>query len=91
MVEVEGQAGQARMEDVALDSSEDSRGLRPRGACKVEVRTATFDEWAAEQQLDTVSVCKIDVEGFEESVLAGMHNSLQKRLLQAFVIERHVS
>lgn len=91
MVEIESQAGQARMEDVALDSSEDQSWLGHQRASKVEVRTSTFDEWAEDQQLHSASVCKIDVEGFEESVLRGMQDSLQKRLLQAFVIERHIS
>lgn len=91
MVEVKGQAGQARMEEVAADSVEDRSWLGPGGASRVEVRTSTFDEWVEDQQLHSASVCKIDVEGFEESVLRGMCDTLQNRLLQAFVIERHIS
>lgn len=90
MVEVQGQAGQAQMEEVASNSSMDRSWLGTGGVTKVEVSTSTFDDWAEDQQLQNVSVCKIDVEGFEESVVHGMRDSLRKRLLQAFVIERHV-
>jgi FkbM family methyltransferase len=91
MVEVEGQAGQARMGEVVAGAPNEHSWLGHSGMTAVEVITSTFDAWAADQQLRSVSVCKIDVEGFEESVLRGMHDSLQKRILQAFVVERHVA
>lgn len=91
MLEQEGQAGQAQMEDVAFDSPWKQSWLGPAKGNRIEVGTSTFDKWVEGQQLRSASVCKIDVEGFEETVLRGMHDSLQKRLIQAFVVERHVA
>jgi FkbM family methyltransferase len=91
MLESEGQAGQAQMEDVAFDSPAKESWLGPGKGNRTEVATSTFDKWAEGQQIRPVSVCKIDVEGFEEAVLRGMHDSLQRQLIQAFVVERHVA
>jgi len=91
MLESEGQAGQARMEDVAFDSLGKQLWLGPGIGKRITVGTSTFDQWVERQQIRSASVCKIDVEGYEETVLRGMHHSLQKQLIQAFVIERHVA
>jgi FkbM family methyltransferase len=85
MLESEGQAGQARMETTAQES-----WLGPGKGERIVVGTSTFDEWALGRGLGPVSVCKIDVEGFEETVLRGMHMTLKNHMIQAFVIERHV-
>jgi FkbM family methyltransferase len=90
MVEAGEQAGQAQMEDVELDSTATQSWLGQGKGQRSEVDTSTFDKWVESQQIRSVSVCKIDVEGFEEAVLKGMRDTLQKRLIQAFVIERHV-
>lgn len=88
MLESEGQAGQAQMEDAAsLEESWLGRGQGKR----TEIRTSTFDQWAIDQRISHVSACKIDVEGHEETVLRGMHDTLRSQIVQAFVVERHVS
>ena len=89
MLESNGRAGQARMEDVASDSGKNS-WLGHGKDKRVEVNTSTFDWWVESQKIRSVSVCKIDVEGFEEMVLKGMRKTLQKQLIEAFVVERHV-
>jgi FkbM family methyltransferase len=89
MLQSEGQEGQARMEDVASGSPGQSWLGTGKGK-GIEVGTSTFDQWVDGQEIRSASVCKIDVEGFEETVLRGMHDSLQKQIIQAFVVERHV-
>jgi FkbM family methyltransferase len=90
MLQSEGQAGQAQMEDAASDSPGQS-WLGPGKGKRIEVGTSTFDQWVDGQEIRSASVCKIDVEGFEGTVLRGMHDSLQKQIIQAFVVERHVT
>lgn len=91
MLESEGQAGQAQMEDVAFDPPGKQSWLGPAKGKRIEVETTTFDRWAEGQQIRSASVCKIDVEGSEEAVLRGMYDSLKEQLIHAFVVERHVA
>jgi FkbM family methyltransferase len=55
------------------------------------VSATTFDQWFHQQPDLDISVCKIDVEGHEHEVFAGMKRTLSKRLIPAFVFERHLS
>ncbi|HTW94028.1 MAG TPA: FkbM family methyltransferase [Tepidisphaeraceae bacterium] len=53
------------------------------------VPSDTFDRVARRLQLRSINVCKIDVEGHEPQVLAGMKETLASRIIQAFVFEHH--
>ncbi len=53
----------------------------------VAVRSRTFDEWRHENHLDHVHVMKIDVEGFEERVLAGMMQTLRAHRIARLACE----
>jgi FkbM family methyltransferase len=54
------------------------------------VRSTTFDDWLETQPKLDISVCKIDVEGHEAEVFAGMKKALSNRVVPAFVFERHI-
>jgi FkbM family methyltransferase len=90
MIGADGQAGQAQMEEVKFDPAAAQSWLGRVEGERTEVKTFSFDKWIQDQGISSVNVCKIDVEGFEETVLGGMHDTLQRQLIQAFVIERHV-
>jgi len=53
----------------------------------VSVKTMTFDEWRERESVDRVDLMKIDVEGFEARVLAGMARSLRERRIARVVCE----
>jgi FkbM family methyltransferase len=53
----------------------------------VSVETVTFDEWREHESADHVDLMKIDVEGFEAQVLAGMIRSLRARRIRRIVCE----
>jgi len=55
-----------------------------------EVKVQTLDEIISNEKLDRVHMIKIDVEGFEYETLKGCKNSLQKGLVDNFIIEIHV-
>jgi FkbM family methyltransferase len=55
------------------------------------VPAITFDEWLGQHPNFDISVCKIDVEGHEREVFTGMKQALSKKLIPAFVFERHRS
>jgi hypothetical protein len=55
-----------------------------------QVSSLTFDEWLETRPVIDISVCKIDVEGHEPEVFAGMERALSKHLIPAFVFERHL-
>ena len=57
------------------------------GAPAIDVRTSTFDDWIATSGLDVVSLVKIDVEGAEARVLAGMTASLAAGRIERIVLE----
>lgn len=42
----------------------------------IEVDVISFDEYAQNHYIDRIDVVKVDVEGFEYAVLAGMHRSI---------------
>lgn len=53
------------------------------------VPSVTFDAWLSAQKDDLdISICKIDVEGHEPQVLAGMTDTLARQIIPAFVFER---
>jgi FkbM family methyltransferase len=54
-----------------------------------EVEADTFDRVVERLAIKSVSVCKIDVEGHEPQVLAGMEKTLADGVIQAFVFEHH--
>ncbi len=54
------------------------------------VRVRTFDTWAQERGFDRFGVAKIDVEGHDERVFAGMANTLTGQKIESFVFERHL-
>jgi len=60
--------------------------LNPSGT----VSARTFDAWAQEQRFERFGVAKIDVEGHEEKVFAGMATTLASRKIEAFLFERHL-
>jgi FkbM family methyltransferase len=51
----------------------------------------TFDRWLSERGALDISVCKIDVEGHEIEVFAGMERALSDRVVPAFLFERHIA
>lgn len=53
----------------------------------VKVAGIPFDDWAAENKVENVAVCKIDVQGHELNVLAGMSRMIAEKRMQSFVFE----
>lgn len=69
------------------------RTLHGSGQLVSEVPVIPFDMWAAESSLERIDIVKIDVEGSEYEVLAGMRASLEKyrpRLLIVEVVRGHL-
>ena len=54
------------------------------------VRVLAFDTWAHERGFDHFGVAKIDVEGHEEKVFAGMAKTLAGQKIESFLFERHL-
>ena len=57
------------------------------GAPSIDVTTRTFDDWLAASSIRTVTLMKIDVEGAEMGVLAGMHAALAARRVRHVILE----
>lgn len=57
------------------------------GAPAIDVATRTFDDWLAASSIDTVAMMKIDVEGAEMAVLAGMRTSLASGRVRRVILE----
>jgi FkbM family methyltransferase len=57
------------------------------GAPSIDIRTRTFDDWFVSSGLEVVSLVKIDVEGAEARVLAGMTSSLAAGRVERIVLE----
>lgn len=53
----------------------------------VTVRVDTFDRWAATQGPDRIDLVKIDVEGAEAAVVAGMEQTLRAGRIGALIVE----
>jgi FkbM family methyltransferase len=53
----------------------------------IRIRTCPFDDWLAATAIDTVALMKIDVEGAEAQVLAGMRASLAAGRIRRLVLE----
>ena len=45
---------------------------------ETEIKCVKGDDWVNEQQLDSLKLIKIDVEGFEYKVLSGLKNTIRK-------------
>lgn len=72
---VEGQPGMAQITDA------------PSASRIVSIKGIPFDDWAAENGIGEVAVCKIDVQGHELSVLGGMTRMIREKKMLAFVFE----
>ena len=57
------------------------------GASAIDVTTSTFDDWLAGSAVETVALMKIDVEGGEMAVLAGMRRALASSRIRRVVLE----
>jgi FkbM family methyltransferase len=66
-----------------------SIAIPPPGAGRIDVSGCSLDQLAAEHRLATVDLAKIDVEGHELSVLAGMTEGLAGLRYQRLIIEWH--
>ncbi len=73
-----GQPGMSRITTAAPDSS-----------YVIDVSAQRFDEWVRGSGIETIAVCKIDVEGHEDAVLRGMGTWVSEGKIGAFVLERH--
>jgi FkbM family methyltransferase len=60
------------------------------GAPAIDVAIRTFDDWLAASSIKTVTLMKIDVEGAEMEVLAGMRSSLASRRVRHVILETAV-
>jgi len=72
----EGQPGMA-----SVQNTDTSSGVR--------VPTLPFDDWIKTVPIESVAVCKVDVEGHEEAVFRGMAKSLAAKRIGSIVFERH--
>jgi FkbM family methyltransferase len=52
-----------------------------------EVNVTTFDRWCAERQITCVDFLKVDVEGYDLSVLEGSSALLSRQAIYAFMFE----
>ena len=66
-------------------------GEEHEGDLCFDVPMISFDEWAMDKDLGHISVCKIDVEGHEPQVLAGMEKTLKQGEIDAIVFEDHAA
>lgn len=57
------------------------------GAHSIEVKTSTFDAWAAEAKPAAIRLVKIDVEGAEAHVLRGMEQTLSAETAPQIIME----
>ncbi len=57
------------------------------GANAIDVRTSTFDDWYAASGLESIAVMKVDVEGGEPQVLAGMARTLAAGSIARLILE----
>jgi FkbM family methyltransferase len=57
------------------------------GGSSVTIRTEVFDRWFAEQDLASIDLLKMDVEGFEGQVVSGMTRTLSERRIARIVCE----
>ena len=73
------------------DHAEMSRVASAEEKATFVVNCTTLDQWLAERGRLDISVCKIDVEGHEPEVFAGMERALSDRAISAFLFERHIA
>ena len=67
----------------ALRKDADGRSIR--------VDTISIDELLAREAIDSVALCKVDIEGAEGAALRGMSNALRIQSIRAFLFEFHPS
>jgi FkbM family methyltransferase len=65
-------------------------GASPSCESPGTVVVRAFDSWTQERGYTHFGVAKIDVEGHEGKVFAGMEKTLSARSIDAFVFERHL-
>ena len=70
-----------------LDSSLNGKDLIKRD----EIEVLTIDDVLASEQIDTVNMIKIDVEGFEHEVLLGCLQSFKEKKIKKIMCEVHHS
>jgi FkbM family methyltransferase len=92
------------VQEVAMSDSEGSLSLKEppgqpgmsslcseAGGGSMVVPTHRLDQWLeGRPELGAIAVCKIDVEGHEPSVFAGMPTTLAAGRIASFVLERHL-
>lgn len=66
-------------------------GEKREGDLCFDVPMISYDEWARDRNFGRISVCKIDVEGHEPQVLAGMQETLAAGLIDSVVFEDHAA
>jgi len=59
----------------------------PPSGRTIKISGIPFDDWAEANGVGTISVCKIDVQGHELSVLHGMQHRISTRRIRSFVFE----
>ena len=57
------------------------------GGSSVTIRTEVFDAWLAGQDVATIDLLKMDVEGFEAQVVSGMAGALSERRIARIICE----
>jgi FkbM family methyltransferase len=78
LTEPSGQPGMSRLDSGAGERS-------------IPVPTQRLDDWLESRpELGSIAICKIDVEGHEPEVFAGMPNTLAAGRIASFVFERHL-
>lgn len=79
LTEPAGQPGMARITTPDEDTGE------------IAIPARSLDGWLESRpDLGSIAVCKIDVEGHEESVFMGMPENLQSGRIASFLFERHL-
>jgi FkbM family methyltransferase len=74
------------LSSIAAEAAPAASALRASGQA-IDVETRRFDGWMRAAGLDRVDVMKIDVEGAEELVLAGMTDALTSGVIRRLVCE----
>ncbi|MBD2395744.1 FkbM family methyltransferase [Cyanobacterium aponinum UTEX 3222] len=56
-----------------------------------QIQCTTLDKYLEENPVQTIKVCKIDVEGHEMNVFQGMRKSLESKSIESFIFEHHIN
>ena len=73
----------------SLDAASAPGAAHLAGGSSVTIRTETFDDWFAREGagIETIDLLKMDVEGFEGQVVAGMAKTLGARRIARLIVE----